>query len=988
MKHLRDTTAGQLRRSIFSNADICRNAAIAALFTLVAIDTLDISPFLGSNLTSFDRMMGAATTKGLDIALLISRFYTRVFLLTPLLFVVLTLILCIVNRTDTEPQETDELTMAATVSLFAFLGIVAKFVWPYTTGTNVSSAESIVSCVVLALLGFRFVRLRIPLLASALHFLSPEHILCLAAATMMPIHVVLTGFAKVPLWSVYLLLVGVFTALGVMCLRRGMSRTSFERALSPLFFSTLIMSLYIEARNVLNQRGVFLEQYRLHIALLMGIIALAALVSLHRHAGVSDGDGKYDWRRIAFPLILVSFGMVSAQPQLQTLYNTDFFERANSGVSTVGFLRFGEIPIIESHGAHMLSDYVWNILFGIVNGNSFDAVFANYSFLYIGLQYLILYYLLRLVCSESIAFLSTLTLPIVFSYTTGIPFLTVFALLFVLQNPTPQRFFVYWFTVVFGILYHGDIGLALGVACSAVLAFRLLCLRSVRSMLVYAATLLATAIALVGLFCVLCMVRDVNPTARLREFFDVMAGSNQNWAYGDLGNNRRAIFWLGYVAAPLATMALAVVALTKSKDARLLQSRAALLLAVFFVAYLVNVPRALVRHTLRENTYAVVLSFSVWVVVLAHYMLSKQAARARGIAIPIGILVFYFAVSAVGSTAGWENVHEPSLLEGAVHTYARGNLAKQRIIAEDGTYQLRDSVSETLPRATISKDMEDTCETLAFVLDSLLKEDETWVDFTNQSLLYALMGRNNPVYVNQSPGLLAGERTQRQFVSEVEGQDIPIALLPASGSLKCGVALDKFNNSYRYYRVAEYVYNTYVPLVKVGKFCIWCKPALRDAYLDVIERLASDKESPAQACGYDYLAYDEGHVYQLGAIPRLWGTVDVGQAWLNPTVTGSLPQDSTGVYQLDSASMDTESGNYLLVELSTDQPCVCQTSLVDENQEPLCTFVFDVSEGDGIYLVRASADSYWYSGEVAGVTLDFESESKPEVVKVEVLEGD
>ena len=67
---------------------------------------------------------------------------------------------------------------------------------------------------------------------------------------------------------------------------------------------------------------------------------------------------------------------------------------------------------------------------------------------------------------------------------------------------------------------------------------------------------------------------------------------------------------------------------------------------------------------------------------------------------------------------------------------------------------------------------------LKVVLENILDEDETYLDLSNQNLLYALIGKEKPVYVNQSPGLLSGELTQQMYIKEVidSKKDVPVIL--------------------------------------------------------------------------------------------------------------------------------------------------------------------------------------------------------------------
>ena len=69
----------------------------------------------------------------------------------------------------------------------------------------------------------------------------------------------------------------------------------------------------------------------------------------------------------------------------------------------------------------------------------------------------------------------------------------------------------------------------------------------------------------------------------------------------------------------------------------------------------------------------------------------------------------------------------------------------------------------------MEENQEEYIEKYRTVLDTLLDEKDTFVDFMNKTVLYSVLGREDPVYVSQSPLQLAGEFSQEQFIKEIEG---------------------------------------------------------------------------------------------------------------------------------------------------------------------------------------------------------------------------
>lgn len=167
-------------------------------------------------------------------------------------------------------------------------------------------------------------------------------------------------------------------------------------------------------------------------------------------------------------------------------------------------------------------------------------------------------------------------------------------------------------------------------------------------------------------------------------------------------------------------------------------------------------------------------------------------------------------------------------------TWSSDRFAKENLKEgeTDKTYweQLHDK-REVIQRIKFDETLENRVKGYQAVIDALLEEDETFIDFISKTFIYSAIGRRNPVYVSQSPLQLSGEFTQEQFVKQVEG--IPIVLMPvdkendrySDGSIRMDYftkGLDGIANPVRYYKVAEYIYQNYVPLcVYENDYAVW-----------------------------------------------------------------------------------------------------------------------------------------------------------------------
>lgn len=138
-----------------------------------------------------------------------------------------------------------------------------------------------------------------------------------------------------------------------------------------------------------------------------------------------------------------------------------------------------------------------------------------------------------------------------------------------------------------------------------------------------------------------------------------------------------------------------------------------------------------------------------------------------------------------------------------------------------------------IQRCTISNDMKRSFVYIVDEINNLLDKDETYLDFTNQSLLYSLSKRLNPVYVNQTPGMVSGDFSQDMYIKQIKNSDfdIPIALLPANNNIFFALNLDNVMNSYRYYKISEFIYKEYEPFEVVGDYAIWCKKVKKNITL-------------------------------------------------------------------------------------------------------------------------------------------------------------
>jgi len=222
--------------------------------------------------------------------------------------------------------------------------------------------------------------------------------------------------------------------------------------------------------------------------------------------------------------------------------------------------------------------------------------------------------------------------------------------------------------------------------------------------------------------------------------------------------------------------------------------------AVFLLAYIINFTRILGRHSLVESPLEDIMWASVWGIALfAAAILPKWDRAAFITSVFLTVAVFnpvamFRATSA--ANAALTSVNSSQL-------YYRG-------------------ANEKTTRVDMSAPLAQH-QSVLNMINTVIPKGETYFDLSNQTMLYALSGREKPVYINQSPLHLSGEYTQERFIDEIKNFHgaCDFALTFDSG---IGTALDEIVSPYRHYKVYEYLYKNFRPLCKsADSFALWVR---------------------------------------------------------------------------------------------------------------------------------------------------------------------
>ena len=215
--------------------------------------------------------------------------------------------------------------------------------------------------------------------------------------------------------------------------------------------------------------------------------------------------------------------------------------------------------------------------------------------------------------------------------------------------------------------------------------------------------------------------------------------------------------------------------------------------------------------------------------------------------------------------------------------------------------------------------------------DENLRDDETYFDFTNQSLFFAATGRKNPIYINQCPAMINGVKGQLQALNRLKNNPkVKFVVMPNAPYIRY-TQIDGILNCDRYYLLTEWICENYQPYKQVGDFYVW-------------QQKTSDT---AELPNYNY-ELPENHFHNLGYIPYLVGQSSVESKTFEISSTLKNVRGKVG---------------FITLEISADDDSEVQIRLTGDGVNDVA-YQFKLAKGTHIYRLRASSDILWYSDKI------------------------
>lgn len=812
------------------------------------MNAANIPIFYSETVNTFTRQAGNALLSGIDIDQRISNMTFYGFFLLPLLFLLCWGLLCLLFRG--KEISTDGLSFLNRLTAAAF---PALFVTLFNRlDSSIFSYFSPIAyfAVLSVLLYLRFGAERLPLPQFKWAFFSALSLeffgIRLLYGLLPALPALSASFLRstVAALGVYLCILLVLCLLGAR-FARSPHCDCLCAASTPLYAAPILVSVFLELTNILNQHSIFIghkTMFSLLIALTCALMGAAWFLTRGRKLSSDPAD----WTRWQYPLLVFGFTVLMLQPAMQIGAGTELFESSNAGSDVYAFLTAGELPLIENLNVHMILDEIGQILYGVFNGDALGAVWFSYPVTALA-PYLLFYWLFSELTDRETGVLLALFFP-VSAFFWCIPyifgFLPILTALYACRKRTVRAQALFVLSCVVLCLHRADIGLTCGVAAVLVLTVIFLKETAKKPLAALWASGVCAGILFAGIFVLLCLYRGISPLARILELISILQ-SNINWAYTMVAPAYGLQFFLCYLLLPVAVTVCCALVLLLRKQKNFSRERCALAV-ILGLSYLMNYSRGIIRHNLMESAYAFILGNGVLCILVCLWLLTGR----RTLALPL-VFSLVFVLQPI---FGMDNVQGNSLMQDSLN---------QQL--QTGAYQ---TYPEKVDRVVIPEELKAVYEPLKTIFDATLTSEQTYFDNSCDTILYALTDRNKPVFTNQSPSQLNREFDHLMFLRELEEMDTPYALCKAGGAGFDGIELDT-----NHYLTSEYLNQNYRPLCLVGSYCLWVDRAQYGEKRAAIENLAA---AGAVTVTFVEDATEPSLVknHTLGQLPWLWGTYD------------------------------------------------------------------------------------------------------------------
>ncbi len=977
------------------------NLILGVIYAAIAL--YGVNYLKGSGVSRFNRTFSPSLIAGIDYNSRIQGTYLYYFIVFPLLTIFFTFVIGYFFQ-----NRTSKYRSLQAVSFLGAASILTAYICKYTD----ANASDVNSNSIISLLVIFAICLLIICLFDRAELVSEENVYKLFIANAMCIltikqYIMRTDEGIRSVFSFFILNTHIFipvilTALTIVLIMIPKLRAfidAFIDALLMLSWIPFLTRVIIEIAYTIIGSGHSVQNIRkltLGWAVLFFWVVIAILfIKITRHKSFEFSSTGYIGALMSLAA-LVSF--TGYQQIVSLVSSNNIYELGNRSAATDS-LWYGKLPIIDYFSAHALSDSVPRLFSATLNNEDlFLYASSSWDFLFTGLALIFLFVILMEFLGTPLSVIFVMLCPCSVGgvFVTTLCFMPVAASIALIKKKSWAYYFLWWIALAVGAFWSYDQGISIGIAC--ILAVILLTLfHNIElkiSRIIVSGTTVGGTLCL--FFAVHCILQGISLIDRIKEWVSVSVGSSSSWGTAQIGNATSLGYFITYVFAPaIIVLILGILmyrVIHRSKDEYIF------LPLMFALSTVLYINRTIVYHNLAvcNGVTGVALNYlPLSIVSFAGYISYKKekSVYSRCMSLPI-ILICYMYVVGSCVTGIMPRINSSYYNSATVN-------AETLDIETDTTNYLGNK------RVVLDEASQGFVNDFTGIFDTLLDDNQTYLDFANMTGLYGLVGRDRPSYVGQLPSLLTDLYTQEQFLNGlIDRYDAPIALLGNSPDPFVSQMIE-ISHNIRYYKIAEYIYQNYRPLIAYSGYTIWCKNEYYDEMSSKLEQSSVSKEIYSFIdYGFDagsYAVDDNGnnvfsysnpyaHSYNINQLPYIWANSDEYNAVDNTVIEDCEQIDATtfklsGSTELWKNNEGNYLGNYLLIECNSSEEQ--GVSVIFRNNDDDATryqYSFTVHSGTNKYLLRCSQDSFWYGFDINSVTVVANSELS--VYEAKILSGD
>lgn len=692
---------------------------------------------------------------------------------------------------------------------------------------------------------------------------------------------------------IVIMIIGFPMTLLMLCILNSFASINLNKLILivlPFSFVIPLQSLLIEVLNVINVKTDLLFTLKEQMLAVLSILAVVLGILQSRKKQVDRIAMNKQYYKFIFGVV-IGLSLIIAQPAFQAYPEIEFFESANHALSLDQFFNFGKLPFIETYDAHMLNLQLFPFLNSLISGYELYTPFLYNSYLFL-LFSIPFFICLRHLLGRELALLVLLVVPSL-SYIINPIYVyalfPVFVFIKYRHTLTIQNYFVLWLAAFCLCLFRLDTGVAAfgGMIVTMLLYHYLVKRINLKQGFV---TLIITGSFFVFLFIFLTLIKGISPLSRLHEFF-ITSLSNQNWAYNTIGDPNNWLVIISYIIIPVLNMFYSIYVVLKVKVHGKIKSVPFILFCFLTLFYYINISRGVIRHSYYEGT--LIFTYSTLFAAIFSSLFVDKNFRLISFKFTGKVIILFITAIVLPHATDF------IFVDGTPHVPAYKSLIHQSYeynnywAAYDTNIDLKGTrvAGSSNPHALRFKEM----------LDTLLEEDETYFDLSSFNLFYAITERSTFTYVNQSPLLLNGDKSQEYVLSDLMSDPPPIAIVPIQNGHWS--IIDGMNVNYKYYILSSWIYKNYKPLVRLHYFDVFSRNDLHQLFMSKLEQDGRHVELIGSYPSHSIMQKETEagiEIEQNGIDPHIFDLLKdtYSEGLFNPTVSISILSENAGSIDL------------------------------------------------------------------------------------------